>query len=172
MCHAAIGNRVLFYNLQPPCMFSQSVQLLHHVWLFATPCTAACQSSLSITNSRSLLKFMSIQSVMPSNHFILCCPLLFLTSIFPSIRVLSNESVLCIRGQSTGAWASVLPINIQDWFPLGLTALTRWTFAGKVMKQKSSKCSTWVQFQWQNYLCSFPRQTIQHHSNPSICPNH
>ena len=62
-----------------------------------TPWTAACQASLSITNSQSLLKFMSIESVMPSNHLILCCPLLLLLSVFPSIRVFSNESVLHIR---------------------------------------------------------------------------
>ena len=65
--------------------------------LFATPWTAACQASLSITNSRSLLKLMSIESVMPSNHFILCRPLLFQPSVFPSIGVFANESVLCIR---------------------------------------------------------------------------
>ena len=64
---------------------------------FGTPRTAACHASLSITNSQSLLKLMSIESVMPSNHLILCCPLLLLLSIFPSIRVFSNESVLCIR---------------------------------------------------------------------------
>ena len=63
----------------------------------ATPWTAACQASLSITNSWSLLKLMSIKSVMPSNHLILCCPLLLPPSTFPSIRVFSNESVLCIR---------------------------------------------------------------------------
>ena len=67
------------------------------VQLFATPWTAACQASLSITNFRSLLRLMSIESVMPSNHLILCCPLLLLASVFPSIRVFSNESVLCIR---------------------------------------------------------------------------
>ena len=64
---------------------------------FVTPWTAACQASLSITNSWSSLKLMSIESVMPSNHLILCHPLLLLPSIFPSIRVFSNESVLCIR---------------------------------------------------------------------------
>ena len=74
-----------------------SIQSLSHVRLFATPWTAARQASLSITNSRSLLKLMSIESVMPSNYLILCCPLLLLPSIFPSIRVFSNESVLCIR---------------------------------------------------------------------------
>ena len=73
-----------------------SVQSVSHVWLFATPWTAACQASLSITNSWSLLKLMSIELVIPSNHLILCHPLL-LPSIFPSIRVFSNESVLHIR---------------------------------------------------------------------------
>ena len=92
---------------------SSSVQSLSCVRLFATPWTAACQASLSITNSQSLLKLMSIESVMPSKHLILCRPLLLLPSIFPSIRVFSNESVLCINGQSIGVFtlASVLPMN-------------------------------------------------------------
>ena len=77
-------------------MFS-SVQLLSRVLLFVTPWTTACQASLSITNSRSLLKLMSFESVMPSNHFILCRPLLLPPSVFPSIRVFSDESVLHIR---------------------------------------------------------------------------
>ena len=76
---------------------SQSAQSLRCVQLFATPWTEACQASLSITNSRSLLKLKSIESVMPSTHLILCHPLLLLPSIFPSIRVFSNESVLRIR---------------------------------------------------------------------------
>ena len=75
----------------------RSVQLFSHVQLFATPWTAARQVSLSITNSQSLLKLMYIESVMPSNHLILCLPLLLPPSIFPSIRVLSSESVCCIR---------------------------------------------------------------------------
>ena len=74
-----------------------SVQLLSHVRLFVTPWTAAHQAFLSITNSQSLLKFMSIESVMPSNHLILCQPLLLPPSIFPSIRVFSNESILLIK---------------------------------------------------------------------------
>ena len=78
-------------------MLNHSVQSLTHVWLFATPWTAVCQASLFITNSRSLPKLMSIESVMPSNHLSLCCPLLLLPSIFPNIRVFSNESGLCIR---------------------------------------------------------------------------
>jgi len=92
------------------------VQLLSHVQLFATPRPAAHRASLSITNSRSLFKLMSIKSVMPSNHLILCRPLLLLPSIFPSIRVFPNESVLRVRWPSIGvsASASVLPINIQD----------------------------------------------------------
>ena len=76
---------------------SSSVQSLSHVQLFATPWTTAHQASLSITNSWNLLKLMSIELAMPSNHLILCCPLLLLPSIFHSIRVLSNESALRIR---------------------------------------------------------------------------
>ena len=102
-----------------------SVQSISRVWLFATPWTTARQASLSITNSQSPLKPMSIKSVIPSNHLILCRPLLLLPSIFPSIRVFSNKLVLCIRWSRIGvsASASVLPMNIQDWFPLGLTGL-------------------------------------------------
>ena len=74
-----------------------SVQSLSRVRLFATPWTAACQAFLSITNSQNLVKLMSIESVMPSNHLILCHPLLLLPSIFPSIRVFSDESALLIR---------------------------------------------------------------------------
>ena len=76
---------------------TSSVQSLSHVRLFVTPWTAACQASLSITNSWSLLKNMSTELVMPSKHFIFCHPLLLLPSIFHSIRVFSNESVFCIR---------------------------------------------------------------------------
>ena len=72
---------------------------------FETLWTAACQASLSITNSQSLLKFISTESVMPSNHLILCLPLLLLPSIFPSIRVFSNESVLCIRWPKYGSFS-------------------------------------------------------------------
>ena len=78
-------------------MKHSSVHSLSHVRLFVIPWTAAHQASLSITNSQSLLKLMSIESVMPSNHLILCCPLLLPPSILPSIRVFSNESVLHIR---------------------------------------------------------------------------
>ena len=89
-----------------------SVQSLSHVQLFATPWIAVCQASLSITNSRSSLKLMSIKSVMPSNHLILCRPLLLLPSIFPSIRVFANESVLHIRWPKYWSFSfSISPSN-------------------------------------------------------------
>ena len=113
-------------TIQPrPNFLIVAVQLLSHVQLFVTPWTAACQASLSFTISWSLLKLMSIESVMPSNHLTFCCPLLLLPSVFPSIRVFFNESALLSGGQSIGASgsASVLPMNIQDWFPLGWTDL-------------------------------------------------
>ena len=106
---------------------SQPVQLLSHVQLFATPGSAEHQASLSITNSRSLLKLMSIDSMMPSNHLILCCPLLLLPSIVSSIRVFSNESVLCIRWPKhwgfsfsishSSEYSGLISFRI-DWFDL------------------------------------------------------
>ena len=99
-----------------------SVQFSHSVVSdSATPWNTARQASLSITNSRSLPKLMSIESVRPSNHLILCCCLL--PSIFPDIRVFSNESSFRIRCQNIGVSASklVLSMNTQDWFPLGWT---------------------------------------------------
>ena len=104
-----------------------SVQLLSHVQLFLTPWTVAHQASLSITNSQSLLKLMSIESVMPSNHLILCRPLPLLPSIFPSIRVFSNESVLRIRWPKYWSFSfSISPSNeysglisfMIDWLDL------------------------------------------------------
>ena len=93
-------------------VFSCSVQSLSRVWLFVTPWTAASQASLSITNSRSLFKCMSIELVMPSNHLILCRPLLLPPSIFPSIRVFSNESVLCIRWPNYWSFSfNISPLN-------------------------------------------------------------
>ena len=96
---------------------------LSGVYLSAASWTAAHQASLSITNSQSLLKPMSIESVMPSNHLVLYLPLLLLPSVFPSIRVFSNGSVLRIRWPKhwSCSSASVLPMNIQDWFPWGWT---------------------------------------------------
>ena len=107
-----------------PATWGSSGQSLSHARLFAPPWTAALQVSLSITNSQSLLKFMSIELVIPSNHLILCCPPLLLPSIFPSIRVFSNESVLHIRWPKYWSFSfSVSPSkDIQDWSPLGLTS--------------------------------------------------
>ena len=100
-----------------------SLQSLSHVLLFLTPLSAAHQASLSITSSWSLHKLMSIESVMPSNHLILCHPLVLLPSIFPRIRVFPISQSFTSSGQSIGvsALASVLSMNIQDWFPLGMT---------------------------------------------------
>ena len=106
---------------------SQSIQPFSHVQLLVTPWTAACQASLSITNSQSLPKLMPIESVMPSHHLILCHPLLLLPSTFPTIRVLSNESVLHIRWPKYWNFSfSISPSNEYsglisfgvDWFDL------------------------------------------------------
>ena len=110
----------------PSCLVPVvAVQLLSCVQLFATPWTAACQASLSITNSQSLLKLMSIESMMPSNHLILCHPLLLPPSFFPSIRVFSNESALPIRWpkdwsfsiSSSNEYSRLISFGI-DWFDL------------------------------------------------------
>ena len=102
-------------------MCLSSVQSLSRVWLFVTPWTQ--QVSLSFTISQSLLKLMSIELVMPSNHLILCCPLLFCLQSFPALGSFLVSQFFASGGQSIGASASVLLMNIQDWFPLGLTGL-------------------------------------------------
>ena len=128
-------------------MYNQfnSIQLLSHVWLFATPWTATRQASVSITNSQSLLKLMSIESVMPSNHLILCHPLLLPPSIFPTIKVFSSEPLFTWGGQSIGvsASASTFPMNIQDWFPL------EWT--------------GWISLQSRGLSRVFSKATVQRH---------
>ena len=122
-----------------------SVQLLSCVQLFATPWTAACQASLSITNSQSLLKLMSIEFVMPPNHLILSCPLLS-PSVFPSIRVFSNGSVLCIRWPKYWSFSfSISPSNEHpglisfrmDWLDL---LVVQGTFKS-LLQHHSSKAS-------------------------------
>ena len=102
-----------------------SLQSLSHVWLFATPWTAAPQASLSITNSQSLLKLMSTESVMPSNHLILCHPFLTHLQSLPTSGSFQMSQLFTRDGQSIGVSAStsVIPMNIQGWFPLGLTSL-------------------------------------------------
>ena len=134
------------------CVLSHSVssvQSLSCVRLFETPWTAAHQASMSITNSQSLLKLMPIESVMPSNHLILCCLLLLPPSIFPSIRVFSNESVLCIRllkywsfsfNISSSNEYSGLILYRMDWFELLAVQGTLKSF----LHHHSSKASIWL----------------------------
>ena len=138
---------ILDFLLMPAtCRFSDilinTVQLLSRVWLFVTPWTAACQASLSSTNSQSLLKLMSVKSdVMPSNHLNLCHPLLLLPSVSPSIRVFSNESVLCIR------WPKC------------------WTFSISPSNEYSGLISFWIN--WFDLLAiqETLKSLLQHHSS-------
>ena len=126
-------------------MIVVAVQLLSHVQFFVTPWTAACQASPSFTISRSLLKLMTIKSMMLFNHLILCCPLLLLPSIFSSIRVFSNELALCIRWPKNWTFSfSISPSNEYsglisfriDWFDLLAVQGTL-----KVFFQHNSKAS-------------------------------
>ena len=117
------------------------VQSLSCVWLFAIPQAAAHLASLFFTISQSLLKLMSIESVMLSNHLILCHPLLLLPSIFTSIRGFFNELAPCIRWSNIGASASVLPMNIQGWFLLGLTDLI--SLLSKELSRVFSSTTIW-----------------------------
>ena len=185
--------------------FSCLVQSLSRVQLLATPWTAACQASLSITNSQSLLKLISIESVMPSNHLILCCPLLLLPSIFPSITVFSSESVPHIRWPKYWSFSfSISPSNEysglisfrMNWLDLlalqgtlksllqhhsskasilwcsaffivqlshpymttgKTTALTRWTFVGKVMSLLFNRVNETKRSGHQAHTCSSRR---------------
>ena len=124
-----------------------SVWFFNHGRLFATPWTAAHRASPSITNSLSLLKLMSIEPVMPSNNLILCHPLLFPPSIFPSIRVFSNELALCIRWPNYWGFSFniILPMNTQDWFCL------RWT--------------SWISLQSKGLSRVFSKTTVQKHNS-------
>ena len=144
----AIGFGVLLALIlrEYACFQFSSVQSLNHVQPFVTPWTAARQVSLSITNSWSFLKPMSVKSVMPSNNPILCCPLLLLPSIFPSIRVFSNESVLCIRWPQYWSFSfNISPSNEYsglisfsiDWFDLLAVQMT----LKSLLQHHSSKAS-------------------------------
>ena len=137
------------------------VQSLSHVQLFATPWAAAGQASLSITNSCNLLKLMSIESVMPSNHLILCHPLLFLPSIFPSITVFSKESVLCIGWPKywnfSFSISSSNEYSVMISFSLGLTNLT-----GNISSSSFTRGIS-------NYFPKFPFYTPLDVSFPQLC---
>ena len=135
-------------------MLLSSVQFSHSVMSNSvTPWTAVRQASLSINNNWSLLKLMSIESVMLSNHLILCCPLLLPPWIFPSIRVFSNELALHIRWPNFGVSAStsVLPVNTQDWSPLGWTG--------------------WIPLQCKGLSRVFSNTTVQKHSFFGVQPS-
>ena len=135
---------IRLYNILSVYQFS-SEQSLSHVQLFATPWTAAHQASLSITNSRSLPKPMSIQSVTPSNHLILCHPHFLLPSIFPTSGAFQMSQLFPSGGQSIGVSAStsVLPMNTQDWSPWG------WT--------------SWISLQFKGFSRVFSNTTAQNH---------
>ena len=134
-----------------------SVQSLSRVQLFVIPWTVASQASLSITNSRSFLKLMSIESVMPSNHLILCHPLLLLPSIFPSIRVFSSESILRIRWPKYWSFSfSIIPSNEylglisfrMEWFDLLAVQGTLRVFSSTTIQEHQffgTQPSLWVQ---------------------------
>ena len=144
--------------------FSVVVQSLSPVWLFATPWIAACQSFLSFTVSRSLLKLMSIESVIPSNHLILCHPLLLLLPIFPSIRVFSNESALLVSWPKYWSFNfSISPSNEYsvlisfriDWF--GLLAVQG--TLKSLLQHHSSKASILQHSAFFMVQCSHPYMT-------------
>ena len=133
-----------------------SVQSFRRVWLFATPWTAACQASLSIMNSQSLFKLMSIELVMPSNHLILCWPLLLLPSIFPSIKVFSNESALRIRWLKYRSFSfNISPSNEHrglisfrmDWLDL---LAVQGTFKSLLQHHSSTASILWAQLSLQS----------------------
>ena len=134
-----------FSNTGTQVKFYHSVQSLSHVLLFESPWTAACQDSLSITYSQSFLRLISIEWVMPSNHLILCHPLLLLPSMFPASGCFQMSPFFASGGQSIGvsASASLLPMNIQDWSPLGRTGwISSWSkWLSSLFQHHSSKVS-------------------------------
>ena len=133
------------------------VQSLSCVWLFATPWTAADQASLSITNSQSLFKFMFIESVMPSNHLVLCHPLLLL-SIFPSIRVFSNESVLCIRWPKYWSFSTTLLLLLLLLSPFSHVWLCATPYRAAHQAPPSQG------FSWQEHWSGLPFPSPMHES--------
>ena len=140
-----IKGRFFLVTAEPPEKPPQSVQSLSRVRLFVTPWAAACQASLSITNSWSLLTLMSMESVMPANHLILCRPFLLLPSIFPIIRVFSNESVLRIRWPKY--WSFSFNISPSNEHP-GLM---------------SFRMTGWISFQSKGLSRVFSNTTVQNH---------
>ena len=152
---------------------SSSVQSLSRVWLFVTPWTAAHQASLSFTISQSLLKLRTIESMMPSKHLILCCPLLFLPSIFPSINVFSNESVLDIRWPKY--WSFSFSISPSNGCSGLISFRINWLHLLAVQGTPGENKEKWTLFQ----RGLFPPRSVwiidaslpQRHRNPSL-PGH
>ena len=145
LSHTVMFESLRYHRLQHARLTSvqiSAVQLISCVWLSVTPWTTTRQASLSITNSQSLLKLMSLESVMPSNRLILCHPHVLPPSISPSIRVFSNESVLRPRWPKYWSFSfSISPSNdYQDWFPLG------WTDWIPSLSKGLSKSSPTLQF--------------------------
>ena len=143
--------------------YFSSVQLLIHIWLSVIPWTAARQASLSITNSQSLLKLMSIESVMPSNHLVLCHPLLLPPSIFPSIGVFSNESVLHIRWPKY--WSFSVSISPSNEYSGLISFRMDWLVGSPCSPRAFQESSPTPQFKSINssalsFLCSPPLTSI------------
>ena len=138
-----------------------SVQSLSRVWLFATPWITAHQASLSITNSRSSLRFMSIESVMPSSHLILCRPLLLLPPILPSIKVFSNESALCMR------WPKYWSFSCMRWPKY-------WSFSFSIIPSKEILGLISFKMDWLHLLTvqGTLRSLLQHHSSKASVLRH
>ena len=170
-----IGKGVRQGCVLSPCLFNfytefSSVQSLSHVQLFATPWTAACQASLSITNSRSPPKPMSVESVMPSNHLILCHPLL-LPSIFPSIRVFSNESALWIRWPKYWSFSfNISPSNEHpglisfrmDWFDLlAIQGTLKSLLQHHSSKATSCKMPAWMKHKLESRLLAESKEELK-----------
>ena len=149
------------------------VQLLSHDWLFETPWDAACQASQCFAIFSSLLKLISIKSMMPSNHLILFHPLLLLPSIFPSIRVFSNESALCIRWPNY--WSlnfNISPSNIQDWFPLELTGWISLQSKGSskdILHGKKKPENGYLGKEWESFTRKNPKDSQNIYCPVSCC---
>ena len=184
--HSAGKDSIAQYGLVDQVSFA--VQLLSLILLFSTPWTAACQASLSFTISQSLVKLMSIELVMPSNHLILCCPLLLLPSIFPSVRVYSNELALNIKWpkywsfsfniSSSNEYSGLISFSIDQFDPLAVQGLSRVFFNTIVQKHQlfDTHPSLWpnthssffngpAQDSWKNH--SFDNMDLCHQSNVS-----
>ena len=161
-CYLVLGGTVFYFGLFTGI---SAVQLFSHVWLFATPWTTAYQASLSIINSWSLPKLMSMESVIPSNHLILCRPLFLLPSIFPSIRVFSNESALRIRWPKYWSFSfNISPSNERpglisfrmDWLDLFAVQGT----LKSLLQHHSSKTSILLHSAFFRVQLSRPHMTI------------